>query len=106
MKNPHIKPIDTRLIVRIADRAYNRIETLSIPRYTRASCARDLTMLHCWSCPLDLHGLLRAPDLSFLHDILGIRINLDRRLRMLRNNFEPHFRKPERPPGPHRPTPA
>jgi len=94
MKNPHIKPIDARLINRIADRAYNRIEYLQIPRYTRASCARDITMLHCWYCPLDLHGLLKAPDLSFLHDVLGIRINLDRRLRLLRNNFEPHFRKP------------
>jgi len=104
MKNPPIKPIDERLINRIACRAYSKIEDLAIRRYTRASCARDLTMLHCWSCPLDLHSLLNAPDLSFLHDVLGIRINLDRRLRLLRNDFIPHFAKaqsrPTQPPPP------
>ena len=105
MNTPKPKPIDTRLIVRIADRAYARTSTLAIRRYTRAGCIRDLTMTHTGPCPLRLRDLLRAPDATFLADVLGIRRHLNRFTRTLEYDFRPHFAAHSKTTtGPHTPA--
>jgi len=93
MITPTLTPTEARLVKRIADRAYLRIQQLSCPLYKRATCASDVSQVHAGSCPLDLQRLLKASDFDFLHDIFGIKKHLDRRIGRLRNNFRPRTAK-------------
>ena len=56
---------------------------------------RDLVMVHCNSCSLDLQRLLDAGEFDFIHDINGIEHYLDRETGELTECFLPrhHARK-------------
>lgn len=93
MLNLDPTPKDGRLIKRIADRAFDKLSTMSIGQYRRFYCGRDIIIVHLNGCPLDLKALLKASDFDFLHDVCGIREHLDRRLGKLRNDFVPRYTK-------------
>ena len=54
----------------------------------------DLAAIH-YHTPLDLAGLLQASDHDFMHDLNGIRDNIDRDTGKLRTYFHPRFALPE-----------
>jgi len=85
---------DRHLIEKIADRAVERIATLNVGLYRHNYCVYELTITHLNGCPLNLQKLLKAPNFDFLHDILGIRKNIDKRTGKLRNCFLPRSAKP------------
>ncbi len=80
---------ETRLISKIAQRA-------GVSGADFLDLEMDLTACHANGCPLDLEGLLNAKDFDFLHDIMGIKSNLDRGTGQLLNQFLPRCAKPER----------
>ena len=81
-------PADLRRIARIAERAYQRTRCfIGRPAYRVPQCTRDLINVHTFCCPLDFKRLLAAGDYDFLHDILGIRVHLDRRTGQIRHNY-------------------
>lgn len=94
MTKPKLTPAEARLIERIAKRAYQRIQTLSVARYPQSYCGKDIAQVHTRCCPLDLRKLLKAPDFDFLHDVLGIKKHLDRRTGRLRDCFLPRSARP------------
>lgn len=49
----------------------------------------DITACHCNGCPLDLDKLLAANDTTFLHDIAGITVAINRSTGQLENCFVP-----------------
>jgi len=76
----------------LMERIANRAETL-MKIEDRISLLMDLEAVHCNGCPLRLQDLLEADNFNFLHDILGIRRNIDRITGKLRNEFYPRFAK-------------
>lgn len=51
----------------------------------------DLASCHAFCCPLRLCQLRDAPASYFVHDILGIRRNLDPKARVLKNGWMPRY---------------
>lgn len=49
----------------------------------------DITGCHCNGTPLNLEDLLTAPDFDFIHDVFGIRSNIDRHTGRIMNHFLP-----------------
>ncbi|HDZ40046.1 MAG TPA: hypothetical protein ENH62_17540 [Marinobacter sp.] len=49
----------------------------------------DITAAHLNGCPLDLVGLLEAPDFDFAHDVFGIQSHLNRSTGKLERCFLP-----------------
>lgn len=49
----------------------------------------DIAACHCNGCRLDLNKFLNIDKASFLHDIVGITINLDRTTGKLTSGFRP-----------------
>jgi len=81
-------PDDRRLIEAIARRWYwehqdNPFDTA----YAVALC-------HANGCQLDLNKLHRFDDMNFVHDLVGIRNNLDYKTGRLRDCFLPRSHKP------------
>lgn len=51
----------------------------------------DFTACHLNGCPLDLAALFATDDFNFLHDVCGIRDNLDRTTGRFTTHFWPRF---------------
>ncbi len=88
---------EMQLIRKIAKRAY---EVMSKDKgFTLHFDATDLTMditaCHAIGCPLRLRDLLQADDFNLLHDVCGIRNNINRKTGKLRRFFLPRFAQPQ-----------
>lgn len=55
----------------------------------------DLAATHANGCPLDFDKLLSADTSDFIHDIVGIRLHLDRCNGELKDHFHPRCALPE-----------
>ena len=77
---------ETKLIQKIAKRAVERD-----PELTMLGLDMDLSACHANGCPLRLTELLAADNLNFVHDIYGIRQNIDRETGQLQNCFCPRY---------------
>lgn len=53
----------------------------------------DLTACHNNGCQLKLEELLNADEFDFLHDLYGIKLNIDHSTGKLTNCFLPRFAK-------------
>lgn len=63
----------------------------TVPEYSVRDAEMDIIATHKNGCPLQLAALLAAPDFDFIHDVLGIRGNLDRGNGALKNCFDPRY---------------
>lgn len=72
-----------------------KIATRTIELYTR--CTQDSIAIQMNLCvvhhnqPLRLKELLEADAFNFLHDVVGISVNLSKKTGKLGNNFLPRF---------------
>jgi len=66
-----------------------------VPEYSVRDAEMDIIAAHKNGCPLKLSALLAAPDFDFIHDVLGIRSNLNRGNGQLRNCFDPRCSVPQ-----------
>ena len=62
-------------------------------RINQMTVEMDISACHISGNPLDLEGLLNAEDFDFIHDIGGIRVNIDRETGELKNCFYPRYSK-------------
>lgn len=85
-----LSPADMNIAEKITARA---VEMLGDPA-DRLTFLMDLAATHLNGCPLDLQKLLDAPDLDFLHDILGINSHLDQSTGRLEGCFLPRCARP------------
>lgn len=83
---------ESRIIRDIIKRAMNRKGSIHL---TPLELDMDLCAVHCNGCPLDLEGLLQAPESDFVHDIMGIRQHLNRDTGELTGGFFPRYAKRE-----------
>ena len=81
---------DFDLLTHIADRAVGLATSLG-ENYPMQDALMDLTAVHANGCPLRLKEMLDADRYNFVHDIWGIRANLDRNTGKLKNCFTPRF---------------
>lgn len=81
-------PIERRVIRRIAIRAC--MAPLAI-KLDRRALEDELALAHANGCPLRLDALLRAHDLSFFTDVLGIHRDVDRATGVLRGAWRPRY---------------
>lgn len=79
---------DRLVIVEIAKRA----EAMDLMLFDRLSLIMDIEAVHA-EVGLKLTELLKAGDLDFAHDIVGIQQNIDRRTKKLKNLFLPRYAK-------------
>lgn len=61
----------------------------TFPDIDKMSCAMDVTAVHSSICELDLDQLLSVELVWFLHDMVGIEKNLNRKDLVLMNGFKP-----------------
>jgi hypothetical protein len=87
--NWKISAEDAELILRIVDRA-ELVARPDLP-FDRRNCVMDLTAVHVNGCKLDLVALLEAGEGDFIHDVWGIRRNIDRRTGRLSRFFTPRL---------------
>lgn len=76
-------------IAKIAARAIGEVESLDFQQVQM-----DIAACH-ENCPLDLQQLYDSSKADFIHDVLGIRSNIDRTTGELRNCFDPRCALPE-----------
>jgi hypothetical protein len=69
-----------------------RAEEMNLMIFDRMSLVMDLDNTHK-DCGLRLNDLLNADDINFVHDIMGIQNNMDRKTGKLVNCFLPRFHK-------------
>ena len=77
-------------VVEIAKRA----EEMDLLMFDRMSLIMDIENVHA-EIGLKLNELLKADDLNFAHDIVGIQQNIDRQSKKLQNLFLPRYAKGE-----------
>lgn len=75
-------------VVEIAKRS----EEMDLAHYDRMSLIMDIEVAH-EQFGLRLEELLKADDLDFAHDIVGIQQNIDRRTKTIENCFLPRYAK-------------
>jgi hypothetical protein len=81
---------DTELIVQIVERA---LKEPDIERCTNfLDLSMDIEVVHFYQ-GLKLERWLKAPDLYFLHDIVGIMVYTDRETGGFKNAFCPMFKQ-------------
>ena len=61
--------------------------------YKQMDAVMDIDATHNNGCPLKLTELLAADDFNFVHDVFGIRANIDRKTGKLQNCFVPRYAK-------------
>ena len=59
--------------------------------YKLFTAIMDIDATHNNGCPLKLVELLAADDFNFVHDVFGIRANIDRTTGKLQNCFVPRY---------------
>lgn len=80
---------DRAMISRIARRAKRELW----PNIDLQEVEMDLTAVHVNDVALDLSRLFHADGFNFVHDVGGIRRNLNRKTGKLENQFSPRFAK-------------
>lgn len=80
--------LEDRVISAIAERA---VALKVLPGVDQASIAMDITVCHKNGNPLALSRLLRAADVDFGHDVVGIHYYLDRGTGTLSRYFLPRL---------------
>jgi len=85
-------PREANVIHRIAHRAFSEL-TLARERdpFKITDVMLDVEAVHCNGCPLRLDEFLKAGPFDFAHDLLGIRLHLDRETGQLMDCFTPRF---------------
>lgn len=78
---------DLIIIDKITKRAAKTITDLNV-----MNTNMDITAVHIDS-PLRLEDFLNAPDMDFVHDVVGIHNNLNRQTGKLENCFLPRYTK-------------
>jgi len=81
---------DYSLICRLTDRAMRYYASKGMKEEWRR-VAMDITACHNNGCRLRLADWLAADEFNFLHDLFGIRNNLNRRTGKLDGLFLPRF---------------
>lgn len=84
-----VSPAEAYTIGLISIRAESLCKADGARPYARAVVNLDVTACHANGCKLKLSELASARDSDFMHDILGIRRNIDRTTGRLRNSFVP-----------------
>lgn len=79
---------DDELIQKIVSRA-RRNHPFLVP--DALALEMDLAACHQYGCRLELQRLLDADDWSFVHDIGGIQLHIDRKSGQLLRFFRPRF---------------
>ncbi len=89
--------VDQTLIERIVERAFDIYDSYRVPAKSlpnRLSLTMDITACHANGCPLNLREMLSGADFDFIHDIGGIRENINRKTGELDGCFLPRFAAP------------
>ncbi len=81
---------EVELIHKIAKRAADLAKHIGI-RYDLLLASMDITACHLNGNPLMLQELLDADNGNFAHDILGIRIHINRETGELEDFFVPRY---------------
>lgn len=87
-------PQEQYLIIQIVARYSQMAEQFfgeALSDETKLEVQMDLTACHCNGCPLDLQRLLEIRDFDFIHDVAGIRNNIDRTTGKLKGFFLPRL---------------
>ena len=84
--NWKISDADARVVWKIVCRAARQIDH----GLDCTGLGMDLTQVHLNGCPLRLRELLNATPASFAHDVIGVKIYLDRATGNLRRPFRPY----------------
>ncbi|MFA5401262.1 MAG: hypothetical protein WC359_12515 [Dehalococcoidia bacterium] len=83
---------DDALIRAIADRYMALMKEMGAPRFDdKTGVVMDITAVHLNGTPLNLDSLLKAENNDFMHDVTGIRFNLDKKTGTLMNCFDPRY---------------
>jgi hypothetical protein len=86
---------DQRLITQIVQRYVQISRELRGPDFLNQHdvmiLTMDITACHCNACTLKLWQLLASDNSDFLHDILNIVRNIDRKTGKMLNGFRPRF---------------
>lgn len=94
MVNKDISECESMIIENIVDRYLALSSPVAwVAEDSRATLIECLSLCHCNGCPLDLVGLLDAPEFSLKSDILGIYHNLGMATGILRRGFVPRYKK-------------
>lgn len=78
------------IISKIAEKAVKMAREHEI-QYDQQTAMMDISACHKNGNPLRLTDLLNADDFNFVHDIFGIRANLNRETGKLENCFVPRY---------------
>lgn len=84
----YVGPTAAKLIDALAGRAARMAEEFGF-EYDRVSAMMDLRACHANGCPLDLAKLTAADDVTFAHDVFGIRRHMNRKTGRLMDCFVP-----------------
>lgn len=79
------------LISAIADRYLNLLKLVEIEPPKKFDLLMDIEAAHSNGCPLQLEKLLESDKTDFMHDINGIRFNINRHTGKLENCFVPRY---------------
>lgn len=85
---------DAALIEQTVDRAFDMFRRSGV-EIDPVSLEMDLTACHLNGCPLRLEDLLAAPASSFVHDVRGISLHLNRETGALTDHFLPRYAEPQ-----------
>jgi len=72
-----------------ATKALYKAVEVGFPKSLVLECRMDLDAVHSNGCPLDFDKLAGFDEVSLLHDLHGIRANLNRTTGVLENFFCP-----------------
>lgn len=84
---------EAQIIDQIVKRAAELDAKYSDGDLDQLSLEMDLTAAHANGCRLDLARLLGADEVTFTHDVLGVRRHVDRNTGKLMNEFLPRCRE-------------
>lgn len=82
---------ESRSIDRIVNRVIGIADRQGVNLPDPPHLEMDIVLCHLNACDLRLMDLLNAKDSDFMHDINGIRENLNRQTCQLENGFLPRY---------------
>lgn len=85
---------ERRMIIEIARRANAKALAAGI-EYPILDAEMDITAAHANGCPLNLEKLLASDEITFSHDVFGIRQHLNRETGKIEDCFLPRCSRHE-----------